>query len=99
MSEERTTTRTAPRLVPDQPRHLEREWRNLVVRIEIEDASPHQLREMRRAFFAGALAYAALVGAGPQDGNDRTVAAVVSMKDAIGRELEAFAAAVLEGRD
>ncbi len=99
MSGERTTVGTGLHLVPDQPRHLEREWRDLIVRIEIEDASPHQLREMRRAFFAGALAYAALVEGREADGDDRPVASVASVKEAIGRELEAFAATVVEGRD
>ncbi len=99
MSEERTSGGPALHIVPDQPRHLEREWRDLVVRIEIEHASAHQLREMRRAFFAGALAYAALVKEEAPDGGKRRAASLASMKEAINRELEAFAAAVVEGRN
>ena len=88
---------TRVHIVPDQPRLLEAEWQDLVVRIEIEHASAHQLREMRRAFFAGALAYVTLISR--EVAGIKPVGCGSPVAKSIEHELEAFAAAVAAGHD
>ena len=85
------TSKTSLRLVHERPRLLQRQWQDLVTRTEIEDASPHQLREMRRAFYAGANAYALLV-------RHESDTADMTLVEALDAEMEGFNADVQAGR-
>lgn len=67
---------------------IQSEWLSFVEACELQDAPAVQLREMRNAFFAGALAvFAALVD---DAANDVPEEAVVDKLESIKRELEAF---------
>jgi hypothetical protein len=54
------------------PRLIQQEFEGWIKAVKLSGASPEQLREMRRAFFAGARAYSNLVIINAEDGDDVT---------------------------
>lgn len=81
----------------DAPQLLEKEFRSFAKAVEIEDAGEVQLREMRRAFFAGARSYSALMmrALDPEEG---VTDADLALMEAMEIEMSNFARDVVAGR-
>jgi hypothetical protein len=81
----------------DTPRLLAREWESFAEAVGISDAPPLQLRDMKRAFMAGARAYSGFLMRHASDGDEIT-AEDLAMMEALEVEMAAFSAAVLARR-
>ncbi|UYW28334.1 hypothetical protein OKC48_07415 [Methylorubrum extorquens] len=81
----------------DTPRLIEESWIRLAVAVEIGDAPAIQLREMRRAFFAGARSYSNLVMQHASQADEPTEGDMALM-DALEAEMAAFVVDVENGR-
>lgn len=74
---------------------IENAWKDYALRVLPPDAPAVQFRETKRAFFAGAQGLLATISTQLDQGSDQDAFAFM---DRVAAELEAYCAAVKEGR-
>jgi hypothetical protein len=77
---------------------IAREWHKFVKAVEIDDAPPNQLKEMRRAFYAGCSVAMQVMIQGLDHTTDEPTEADLNYVRSVKNELEHFALSVMLGR-
>ena len=80
-------------------RPIEKLWRSYLLDVVPKNAAEIQIRETRRAFYAGAAALFNSIMGGLDGGTPSETRADMVMMDAIYRELKDFPRLVAEGKD